>query len=381
MQEKCRLLIFCWIFARFSVNADEEFNIGTTSMAGTFPFEHLRYAIHRWNTENGAHTQITFNLTSPDYPSRNYEDRVCNLFQKGVVAIILSNEQDEKDTQLIKSMCHFHHIPCIALQATSIQDSISDFVTMIGPSRGSGARATAEFLDSMRWTSFLLAYQDGSDLEDLSPLMQYKQIAETGGRKLLIKVRRLPNNTADYEPFLKHVKTRLKQTNIIIHSNNITILYHLLDRARGLNMAEPPFSYVFTNTDLSLLEDFLNNNSPKNDPIFTCNITGLQLVKNDPMMKTQLALTSEAIYVIGMAIYRLREFGHAPRQEKLECGGHSQWVDGAILNDGIRKLKVANQLTGDVRFRPNGERDEIMYHGVGRIGNKFVKVGVGWGDF
>ncbi|EGT60542.1 hypothetical protein CAEBREN_30342 [Caenorhabditis brenneri] len=203
----------------------------------------------------------------------------------------------------------------------------------------------------MRWTGFLLAYQHGSDLEDLSPLMQYKQIADTGGRRIHIKVRRLPNNTDDYEPFLKYVKTRLKQTNIIIHSNNITVLYNLLQQARGLNMAEPPFSYVFTNTDLSLLEDFLNNMYGAS---FHCNITGLQLVKNDPMMKvfiflynkfpmknplqTQLALTSEAVYVVGMAIYRMRELGHAPRQSSVMCDSHDIWSDGRIMNDGIRKV-------------------------------------------
>lgn len=65
-------------------------------------------------------------------------------------------------------------------------------------------------------------------------------------------------------------------------------------------MTESPFSYIFTNTvglfalsscfrwtlalqDLSLLEDFLNNVYGA----FHCNITGLQLVKNDPMMKVQ----------------------------------------------------------------------------------------------
>lgn len=160
---------------------------------------------------------------------------VCEIMQQGIVAVVLSNEESEQDSQLIKSMCHYFNvsipfinniithidlqIPCLSLQSTSLRDSVSDFVTLLGPSRGAGARATSEFLDSMRWTGFLLAYQHGSDLEDLSPLMQYKQIVDTGGRRIHIKIRRLPNNTDDYEPFLKYVKTRLKQTNIVSSTN------------------------------------------------------------------------------------------------------------------------------------------------------------------
>ncbi|CAB3411010.1 unnamed protein product [Caenorhabditis bovis] len=372
MQEKCRLvgssLLAVLLFCSFA-NATENFHIGTTSSRGSFAYEHLRYAIDRWNTEHGPHTLIRFSIVGPLRHDGHYEERMCEIMQQGVVAVILSNEETEQDAQLVKSMCHYFNIPCVALQALPQRDAVSDFITHIGPARGAGARATSEFLRSMRWTGFLLAYQHGSDLEDLSPLMQYQQVADTDGRRMHIKIRRLPNNTDDYEPFLKYIKTRLKLTNIIIHSSNITVVYNLLQQARGLNMAEPPFSYVFTNTDLSLLEDFLNNGAT-----FHCNITGLQLVKNDPMMKTQLALSSEAVYVVGMTIFRMRELGHAPRQSSLLCDSHETWIDGRIMNDGIRRLKLRNQLTGDIQFKPNGERDDIMYHGVGRINSQFVKV-------
>uniref|UniRef100_A0A8R1I5M6 ANF_receptor domain-containing protein n=1 Tax=Caenorhabditis japonica TaxID=281687 RepID=A0A8R1I5M6_CAEJA len=320
MQEKCRLVwcpIALFLLLASRALAEDRFHIGTIANRGSFAYEHLRYAIDRWNSEHGSHTHIKFSIVSPIRYDNNYEERMCEIMQQGIVAVVLSNEEDEQDAQLIKSMCHYFNIPCLSLASSSLRDTVSDFVTLLGPSRGAGARATSEFLDSMRWTGFLLAYQHGTDLEELSPLMQYKQIADTGGRRIHIKVRRLPNNTDDYEPFLKHVKTRLKQTNIIIHSNNITVLYNLLQQARGLNMAEPPFSYVFTNTDLSLLEDFLNNMYGAS---FHCNITGLQLVKNDPMMKTQLALTSEAVYVAGMAIYRMREVG-------LDVKGLWKWLN------------------------------------------------------
>ncbi|CAD6191758.1 unnamed protein product [Caenorhabditis auriculariae] len=368
MRIACILILCCNVVPQVSADV---FHIGSTSIKGSIAFEHLRYAVDRWNTENGAHTQIRFEIVAAGRHGSSFEDRMCEMLQHGVVAVVLSPDEDSLDVQLVKSMCHHFRIPCISLQSSSLNEAINDYVTVLGPGRGIGARATSQFLDSLRWPGFLLAYQSGTDLEDLAPLMYYRGLEATGGRRLHIKVRRLPNNTDDYEPFLKYVKNRLKQTNIIIHSNNITVLYTLLQQARGLNMTETPFSYVFTNTDLSLLEDFLNNMYGA----FHCNITGLQLVKNDPMMKTRLALTSEAAYVIGMAIFRMREMGHAPRETSLMCDlRETTWNDGPIMNEGIRKIRLRNQLTGDVQFKANGEREDLMYHGVGRINSQFVKV-------
>ncbi|KAK5966631.1 hypothetical protein GCK32_022086, partial [Trichostrongylus colubriformis] len=93
--------------------------------------------------------------------------------------------------------------------------SVSDFVTSVGPRRGLGAQATSEFLENLRWTSFLLAYQHDTDLEELAPLIHDRRSSHNGGLRASVKVRKLPNNTDDYEPFLKYVRNRLRQTNIV----------------------------------------------------------------------------------------------------------------------------------------------------------------------
>ncbi|KAJ1348912.1 hypothetical protein KIN20_004321 [Parelaphostrongylus tenuis] len=249
----------------------------------------------------------------------------------------------------------------------------SNFVTSIGSRVGLEAAAISEFLETLRWTSFLLVYQHDSDLVDLAPLIHDRRSSHYyRGTHAAIRMRRLPNNTDNYEAYLENVRNYMQLTNIVVHSNNITTLYSLLQSAKVLNMTEPPFSYLFTSTDLPLLEDFLSNVYGA----FHCNISGLQLVKNDPMMKTTLALTSEAIWVVGRALYNMKELKNAPRPGALLCDASDKWTDGPKMNDAIRKLQGRGQLTGDIRFSEYGEREDIVYYGVGRINSHFVKVAV-----
>uniref|UniRef100_A0A0K0DQL7 ANF_receptor domain-containing protein n=1 Tax=Angiostrongylus cantonensis TaxID=6313 RepID=A0A0K0DQL7_ANGCA len=210
-------------------------------------------------------------------------------------------------------------IPCLSLKMSSPMDFASDFVTNVGPHAGLEAMAISALLESLRWTSFLLVYQHDSDLVDLAPIIHDRRSSHYyRGTHAAVRMRRLPNNTNEYQTYLKYVRNYLQETNIVIHSNNITTLYSLLQSAKVLNMTEPPFSYLFTSTartltsfypcwnqlfDLTLLEDFLSNVYGT----FHCNISGLQLVKNDQMMTTTLALSSEAVWIAGKALHNMKE--------------------------------------------------------------------------
>ncbi|CAJ0566845.1 unnamed protein product, partial [Mesorhabditis spiculigera] len=234
---------------------------------------------------------------------------------------------------MLHSLCHHLQIPCVAVSNFGLSTTVSDFLTQLGPRRGLAAQATREFIHNLRWNSFLLAYQADSDLEEVAPLMTDRNDDDHLTMRPSVKVKKLPRSTDEFEPFLKYIRNKLKQTNIVVHSNNITILYSLIQLARGMNMTEQPYSYVFTHTDLSLLEDFLNNIGP-----FHCNITGLQLVKNDPMMKTELALTTETVSAIGAAVAKLQELGYPPRPASLLCDARDSWRDGKRMHEAIRKL-------------------------------------------
>ncbi|CAJ0607157.1 unnamed protein product [Cylicocyclus nassatus] len=346
------------------------YNIGTTATKGSFAYENIRYGVEKWNSANAAHTGVSLNIVATELHNSGFEEKMCDVMQHSVVAILIPVYEDRLDELLMKSMCHHFRIPCLSLKMGNRAEFAPDFITSVGPARGLGASATSEFLENLRWTSFLLVYQYEYDLEELAPLIYDRRSTHYAGHRASVQLRRLPNNTDSYEPFLKYVRNRLKQTNIVIHSNNITILYALLQQARGINMTEPPFSYIFTNTDLSLLEDFLNNVYGS----FHCNITGLQLVKNDPMMKTILALTSEAVWAIGTALQKMTELKRPPRPAALLCDAKDTWNDGSRMNDAIRRLRGSQQLTGDVHFDSRGEREDLVYYGIGRINSQFVKV-------
>ena len=60
---------------RFRTESQNYVLVGTIANRGSFAYEHLRYAIDRWNTEHGAHTQIKFSIAAPIRYDNNYEER------------------------------------------------------------------------------------------------------------------------------------------------------------------------------------------------------------------------------------------------------------------------------------------------------------------
>ncbi|VDM54744.1 unnamed protein product [Angiostrongylus costaricensis] len=180
-------------------------DLRTTAVKGTVAYENIRYGVERWNSDHSVYIEITLQLIATD------------LYYAGV------------------------------------EERTSDFVTNVGPHAGLEAMAISALLENLRWTSFLLVYQHDSeksaDLVDLAPLIHDRRSSHYyRGTHAAIRMRRLPSNTNDYQAYLKYVRNYLQETNIVIHSNNITTLYSLLQSAKVLNMTESPFSYLFTST-------------------------------------------------------------------------------------------------------------------------------------
>ncbi|KIH64524.1 hypothetical protein ANCDUO_05166 [Ancylostoma duodenale] len=139
------------------------YNIGTTATKGSLAYENVRYGVERWNSANAAHTEVSLNIVATELYFAGIEERMCDVMQHSVVAVLIPNSEERLDEVLMKSMCHHFRIPCLTLKMGNRMEFAPDFVTSIGPSRGLGARATSEFLENLRWTSFLLAYQHESD--------------------------------------------------------------------------------------------------------------------------------------------------------------------------------------------------------------------------
>uniref|UniRef100_A0A0M3I2G2 ANF_receptor domain-containing protein n=1 Tax=Ascaris lumbricoides TaxID=6252 RepID=A0A0M3I2G2_ASCLU len=186
----------------------------------------------------------------------------------------------------------------------------------------------------------------------------------------MVKVRQLPHNTEDFQPFLKYIR-KIRENNVIVQSKNISTIFTFLQQASLLNMTESRYSYIFTNPDVALLGDFFNDANG----VFQCNITGVQLVKTDPSMKTELALTMDAVDAIGAALIKLRLLDQNPVPSPLLCDANDIWIHGEAMNRAIRDVSLDSASTGKLMFTTNGQRSEFLIDGMGRINGEIVKVG------
>uniref|UniRef100_A0A183CL59 Peptidase_M14 domain-containing protein n=1 Tax=Globodera pallida TaxID=36090 RepID=A0A183CL59_GLOPA len=190
----------------------------------------------------------------------------------------------------------------------------------------------------------------------------------------------MPSGSTDselYGLFLKHIRERLRHTNILLYTDDLGTIHSLLVQAAKMNMSETRYSYLVANMDLHLLEDFLG-------PEFHCNITGFQLVRQQPQIKTDLALAMDAMALVGAAVHALRQRNLEPRPQQLLCDAGDQWTDGMLVEEQIRKVELSDATTGErsAQIRLNattGERIDTSIasylHLLGETHPEFIKFG------
>lgn len=100
-------------------------------------------------------------------------------------------------------------------------------------------------IENLGWNSFLLIYQDIQSLKEISSLLSV--LHNKQGTRILLKVLQLPVDINHYEIFLKYIREKLKQTNIIVHTKDVGIIHSVLSSASFLNMTESRYSFLFTN--------------------------------------------------------------------------------------------------------------------------------------
>uniref|UniRef100_A0A1I8ABH8 ANF_receptor domain-containing protein n=1 Tax=Steinernema glaseri TaxID=37863 RepID=A0A1I8ABH8_9BILA len=360
------LLVLCFAQVLCSVNG---YNIGLFMGPDSMEWHSLRHAVDQWNNENAVRSELSLDVVTPAESSSLIENKLCDLIQNNVVAVFVPLSVDDNELQIVYSMCHHFHVPCVTVHGREYFDPEGNgYVTSVAAAYGSTALASLELIASLRWRSFVLIYQfdhDVSEIVDLLAVWSRERVVPP-----IARVRKLPEATSDFQPFLKYIREVLKETNIIIHSNEIGLVHRILSQASGMNMTEAKYSYMVTNTDLSLLEDFLHSMNQ----IYHCNITGLQLVKSDPLVKTELALTSDAVNLIGTALDSFKKHNDAIESSALLCDAHDIWNDGERFNEAVRSMSVVNGVTGRIETDSRGRRLEAMFDGIGRINGKFVKL-------
>ncbi|KAJ1348911.1 hypothetical protein KIN20_004320 [Parelaphostrongylus tenuis] len=87
------------------------YNIGTTAVKGSMPYENIRYGVERWNSDNSVYTEITLQLIATDLYHAGVEERMCDILQHNVVVVLIPSTEDNLDEALAKSMCrHFQDL-------------------------------------------------------------------------------------------------------------------------------------------------------------------------------------------------------------------------------------------------------------------------------
>ncbi|KAK0394921.1 hypothetical protein QR680_001009 [Steinernema hermaphroditum] len=361
------LLVLCLAHLLSSSNG---YNIGLFMGTDSMEWHSLRHAVDQWNNENAVRSELSLDVVTPAESSSLIESKLCDLIQNNVIAVFVPHSVDDNELQMVYSMCHHFNVPCVTVHGREYFDPEGNgYVTSVAAAYGSTALASLELVINLRWRSFVLIYQFDYEVSEIVDLLAIWTRDRTVPP--IARLRKLPEATSDFQPFLKYIREVLKETNIIIHTNEIGLVHRILSQASGMNMTEAKYSYVVTNTDLSLLEDFLQTMHQ----IYHCNITGLQLVKSDPLVKTELALTTDAVNLIGTALTSFKKHNDPVEPSALLCDAHDIWSDGERLNTAIRTMSVVNGVTGRIETDSRGRRLEAMFDGIGRINGKFAKVG------
>lgn len=93
---------------------------GITQGIETMSWHNARHAIDEWNNVNTLQSGLSLTLIAPSDSYSPIDDRICDIIQRKIVAIIISIENESIDDVMMSySMCDRFRIPCIT--TSSIQ--------------------------------------------------------------------------------------------------------------------------------------------------------------------------------------------------------------------------------------------------------------------
>ncbi|KAL3095880.1 hypothetical protein niasHS_005639 [Heterodera schachtii] len=331
----------------------------------------MRHAIDQWNGRHSPVFGFYLSLISPIDASASVDIRFCDIAQRHLVAIFLSSDSvvgvELSDFRIALSMCKRFRIPCL-LDGLPSSNEKNPFLTNVGPTSQMFGQALAQLIVRMMWSSFVFLYKDSNELSHLLPLFALRR--SLSGTRVSFRAIQMPSAVERYGPFLKHIRERLRHTNILLYTDDLGIVHSLLVHASKMNMSQTRYSYLVSNMDLHLLEDFLG-------PEFHCNITGFQLVRQQPQIKTDLALAMDATALVGAAVHALRQRNLEPKPYQLLCDAGDQWTDGMLMQEQIRRVDLTDAAaTGGysaasaIRFNETtGERMDTSLLAITRMPN------------
>uniref|UniRef100_A0A1I8BPI3 Lig_chan-Glu_bd domain-containing protein n=1 Tax=Meloidogyne hapla TaxID=6305 RepID=A0A1I8BPI3_MELHA len=355
------------------------FNIGKFYLILTKRLE-FRHAIDEWNSKHAKELDFSIELVNPSDSKSNADIRFCDIAQRNIVALYLpfsGGMHDGHPSEYKYESADYRTLLSMEWIITENTYLILDnqFVLKIGPKAGILSRALVQLILRMMWNSFTLVYKHPDDLANLLPLFGLWR--SSSGSRVSFRILQLPIEThsSRYSMFLNYVREQLRHTNMVIHTDDLGTVHSILTQANRLNMTESRHSYLISNMDLRLLEDFLGSE-------FHSNITGFQFVRHTPLIKLDLSLAMEAVGIIGSALVALRQRQLEPRAQQLLCDADDQWIDGMLVLEQMRKLRKLGitYSSFDIEKGARVRREDSSLTGITRMPNgTFSEIGK-WND-
>lgn len=77
-------------------------------------WHNARHALDEWNNANSLVTGINLILVAPSDGFGSSDDKMCDIMQRKIIAVIVASESESADDILLSySMCDRFRIPCI----------------------------------------------------------------------------------------------------------------------------------------------------------------------------------------------------------------------------------------------------------------------------
>ncbi|XP_031234483.1 glutamate receptor ionotropic, kainate 3 isoform X2 [Peromyscus maniculatus bairdii] len=311
--------------------------------------------------------------------------KACDQLALGVVAIF--GPSQGSCTNAVQSICNALEVPHIQLRWKHHPlDNKDTFYVNLYPDYASLSHAILDLVQSLKWRSATVVYDDSTGLIRLQEL-----IMAPSRYNIRLKIRQLPIDSDDSRPLLKEMK-RGREFRIIFDCSH-TMAAQILKQAMAMGMMTEYYHFIFTTLDLYALDlepyrysgvnltgfRILNVDNPHVSAIVEkWSMERLQAAPRaesgllDGVMMTDAALLYDAVHIVSVCYQR------APQMtvNSLQCHRHKAWRFGGRFMNFIKEAQWEG-LTGRIVFnKTSGLRTDFDLDIISLKEDGLEKVGV-----
>ncbi|CAK9800330.1 Glutamate receptor ionotropic, kainate 2 [Anthophora plagiata] len=280
----------------------------------------------------------------------------CELMEEGVAAIF--GPSSLYTHGIVASIAARFDVPHIDyfwrqnedLQADQEPKNPKPMTINVFPDSDMVAKAIADVVESMKWTTYAAIYQNDDGISRLQKALSLRRKKDS-----VITIRRL-NEGMDYRPILKEIRA-LSICNLIVDvepNNIVEVLY----QAKEVKLLADYCNFLITYLDSTKvpISDVRDGT--------TTNITGLSLRENE--VEGTNWLESAVLYDAVFLVYNTLEALNARNKDSeepvtidpvpLSCEEAEKYSAGPNITNLMRELSKEGKITGPISFDENGRR-------------------------